>query len=134
MVFVCFCLGDCGGGGGVFWDAVEEVSVLMNGDVEKGKIKKEEKKSYFSASLTSFFWGGGAGAHTWRGRTKPDMSQPCSEMEEGKKKLRNWTEILAITTLGKYQSQLLEKSLDTETELWHVTIRELQLLPQIWLD
>lgn len=46
MVFF-FCLGDCGG----FLDAVEEVSVLMNGDVEKGKknkikikTKKEEKK------------------------------------------------------------------------------------------
>lgn len=29
----CFCLGDRGD----FWDAVAEVSVLMNGDVEKGK-------------------------------------------------------------------------------------------------
>lgn len=36
----CFCLGDRGD----FWDAVGEVSVLMNGDVEKGKIKKKKKR------------------------------------------------------------------------------------------
>lgn len=36
----CFCLGDRGD----FWDAVGEVSVLMNGDVEKGKIKKKKKE------------------------------------------------------------------------------------------
>lgn len=46
---------------GVFWDAVEEVSVLMNGDVEKGKkkLKKEKKKQHFLplGSLSSCFWG-----------------------------------------------------------------------------
>lgn len=49
MVF--FCLGDCGG----FWDAVEEVSVLMNGDVEKEKLKKE-KKIILWGSILSSFW------------------------------------------------------------------------------
>lgn len=45
MVF--FCLGDCGG----FWDAVEEVSVLMNGNVEKRKIKKRENIPFFVISF-----------------------------------------------------------------------------------
>lgn len=74
MVF--FCLGNCGG----FWDAVEEVSVLMNGDVEKEKLKKEKKKNhplgiYFVFLLGPRLQKYGAQA-LWHG-SEPDIYQQC---------------------------------------------------------
>lgn len=98
---------------GMLWKKCQSLWMVM---LKKRKIKKRENIPFFVISFVILLgsrlqnkkkkWR--SGAHAWSGRTKPDISQQCSLMEE-------WGEKSYVIEQKFLQ---LPHWADTETQLW----------------